>query len=40
MMYDGSFMGSGGMWFGGIFMLLITVLIVLSIAALIKYLMK
>ena len=40
MMYASGFMGSGGMWFGGIFMLLITILIILSIAALIKYLMK
>ena len=39
MMYDGGFMG-GGMWFGGISMILIGVLVILSIAALIKYLMK
>ncbi len=33
-------MGSGYMWFGGISMLLIAILVILSIAALIKYLMK
>ncbi len=33
-------MDGGGMWFGGIWMLLIGLLVVLSIAALIKYLMK
>lgn len=33
-------MYASGMWFGGIWMLLIGVLVVLSIAALIKYLMK
>jgi len=31
-------MSGGGMWFGWIFMLLIAALIILSIAALIKYL--
>lgn len=33
-------MYTNGMWFGGIWMLLIGALVVLSIAALIKYLMK
>ena len=41
MMMDGSgWMGGSGMWFGGIGMLLIGILVVLTIAALIKYLMK
>ena len=35
MMMDGS-----GMWFGGIGMLLVIALLVLAIAALVKYLMK
>jgi hypothetical protein len=33
-------MEGGGMWFGGVGMLLIGILVILSIAALIKYLMK
>ena len=33
-------MTSNGMWFGGIGMLLIAVLVILTIAALVKYLMK
>ena len=41
MMNGSEYMQGGGyMWFGGISMLLITVLVILSIAALIKYLMK
>lgn len=35
MMMDG-----GGMWFGGLGMLLIGVLVVLAIAALVKYLLR
>ena len=38
-MFGSEWMG-GGMWFGGIWMLLVGLLVVLSIAALIKYLMK
>jgi hypothetical protein len=33
-------MDGNGMWFGGVGMLLIGILVILSIAALIKYLMK
>lgn len=33
-------MDGGGMWFGGFGMLLVTVLVILAIAALVKYLMK
>lgn len=33
-------MDGSGMWFGGFWMLLIGLLVILSIAALIKYLMK
>ena len=40
MMNSGEFMSGGSMWFGGISMLLIAVLVILSIAALVKYLMK
>lgn len=39
MMYGNEWMG-GGMWFGGISMLLVGLLVILSIAALIKYLLK
>ncbi len=34
------FMGTGMMGFGGLWMLLIGVLVILAIAALVKYLMK
>jgi len=40
-MNNNGYMDMGGyMWFGGISMLLIGILVILSIAALIKYLMK
>lgn len=39
-MIGDSMMTGNGMWFGGVGMLLIAVLVVLSIAALVKYLMK
>ena len=39
-MMNGSEWMGGGMWFGGIGMLLIGALVILTIAALIKYLMK
>ena len=39
-MMNGSGWMDGGMWFGGFGMLLIGALVILSIAALIKYLMK
>ncbi len=35
MMMDGS-----GMWFGGVGMVLVTIVVILAIAALVKYLMK
>ena len=40
-MWSGAeFMGGGAMWFGGIWMVLVGALVILSIAALIKYLMN
>lgn len=33
-------MGGGGMWFGGTGMVLLALLVILAIAALVKYLMK
>jgi len=40
-MWNGAeWMGGGAMWFGGFWMILLLALGVLSIAALIKYLMK
>jgi hypothetical protein len=40
MMNGYGWMDGGGMWFGGIGMLLIGALVIFSVAALIKYLMK
>ncbi len=40
MMFGSEWMGGGGMWLGGIWMVLVGLLVVLSIAALVKYLMK
>jgi len=36
----GEMMSGSGMWFGGISMVLVLALVILSIAALVKYLMK
>ncbi len=39
-MWNGAEWMGGGMWFGGIWMVLIGALVILSIAALVKYLLK